>query len=111
MELIVDFFFAKVWLPGIGGLSTVLFGTIFSFLIIAAKGPVKVHAKLLSKPMVRMWTKFLGEEKMSEWIDTDEKVLFGKEKENASSPDKDKNLHMMSIPKAKLVHDSPYTTN
>jgi hypothetical protein len=89
-----------VWQPGIGGLSTVLFGAAFSFIVIAidrSKSP-KVHAKLLSKPFIRLWNKLKGEEKMKEWIDYDDKVLFGKENQK----DETKQLPLGAIPKAKL---------
>lgn len=73
-----------------------------------------MHAKLLSKPFIRLWNRILGEERMNEWIDYDEKVLFGKEKTQNATVDTDggaewaKDLEMTSIPKAKFTPDSPY---
>jgi hypothetical protein len=93
--------------------STVIFGTIFSFIVIAAtrnQPNKKVHAKLLSKPFIRLWNKIRGEDKMNEWIDYDEKVLYGKEKTQQQEPKKNGSLdlRMDMIPKAKLAQDSPY---
>lgn len=71
-----------IWQPGIGGISTLVFGLVFSFLVILIDKSQrkKVHAKLLSKPLITMWNKILGESTMQKWIDYDETVGFGKGK-------------------------------
>lgn len=72
----------SVWQPGIGTLSTLVFGIVFSLLVILLDKTKKhkVHAKLVSKPFTTFWNKILGKSMMQNWIDYDEKVLFGKEK-------------------------------
>jgi len=80
--LVRMFSVSYVWQPGIGGLSTVVFGIIFSYLVIVfdKSQRKKVHARLLCKPFIRLWNRLLGEKRMLNWIDFDENVKFGKEK-------------------------------
>jgi len=105
-----------IWQPGIGELSTIIFGLIYSFIIIglSKKKIKKVHVKLLSKPFMRMWNALLGPERMKDWVDYDPAVKFGKENMDTvvdpSAPAKDVDDFQMGsmIPKAKFVKDSPY---
>lgn len=80
--LVQMFTTSYIWLPGIGTFSTLVFGIIFSLLVIVfdKTKKKKVHAKLLSKPLIIMWNKILGESWMQNWIDYDETVGFGKGK-------------------------------
>lgn len=78
--LVQVFTTSYMWQPAVGALSTVVFGIFFS-LIVNLFWPgkrKKVHAKLLSKPFIRLWSTLLGESRMDNWIDYDEKVVFGK---------------------------------
>lgn len=71
-----------IWQPGVGALSTMVFGIFFSSLVILfnKNREKKVHASLLSKPFIRLWNKVFGESRMQNWIDYDDKVVFGKGK-------------------------------
>jgi len=71
-----------MWMPGIGTLSTIVFGILFSLLVIAfdSSKKKKVHARLLSKPFIKLWNTILGKSRMENWIDYDENVVFGKGK-------------------------------
>jgi len=96
-----------IWQPGIGELTTIIFGLAYSFIIIAlSKKRQKVHVKLLSKPFMRMWNAIFGPERMKNWVDYDPKVKFGKENDEPVVVKDD--FQMESIPKAKFVKDSPY---
>jgi len=65
-----------IWQPGVGALSTIVFGIFFSCLVILfdRSKKKKVHAKLLSKPFIKLWNKVLGKSRMENWIDYDDKV-------------------------------------
>lgn len=82
--LVQMFTTSYIWLPGIGGITTLIFGILFSVLVIAFDKTArkKVHYKLLSKPLIIMWNKILGESRMEKWIDYDETIGFGKGKIN-----------------------------
>lgn len=71
-----------IWQPGVGALSTIVFGIFFSLLVILfdKSKKKKVHARLLSKPFIRLWNKVLGKSRMLNWIDYDDNVVFGKGK-------------------------------
>lgn len=80
--LIRMFSTSYIWQPGVGALSTIVFGIFFSSLVILFKKnrEKKVHARLLSKPFIRLWNKVFGESRMQNWIDYDDEVVFGKGK-------------------------------
>lgn len=67
-----------IWQPGIGCVSTLLFGAFFSFVIIAVnrKSIKRVHKNLLSKPWLRFWERIFSQEKLSEWIDYGDEETF-----------------------------------
>jgi sodium-coupled monocarboxylate transporter 8/12 len=61
-----------IWLPGIGGVTTLIFGLIFSAIINAkAKGILKVNKSLLSKPFLRLWKLCFGQKHLDKWVDYD----------------------------------------
>lgn len=68
-----------IWQPGVGTLSTIIFGIFFSCLVILfdKSQKKKVHARLLSKPFIKLWNKVLGKKRMENWIDYDDTVVFG----------------------------------
>lgn len=76
--LVQMFSLSYIWQPGVGTISTIVFGIFFSILvmIIDKSKRKKVHAKLLSKPFIRLWNKVLGKELMDKWIDYDDTVEF-----------------------------------
>ncbi|KAG4068534.1 hypothetical protein HA402_004875 [Bradysia odoriphaga] len=76
--LIRMFSISYIWQPGVGTLSTIVFGIFFSALVILIDKSKrkKVHAKLLSKPFIRLWNKIFGKSRMDNWIDYDDKILF-----------------------------------
>lgn len=80
--LIRMFSTSYIWQPGVGALSTIVFGIFFSSLVILFKKnrEKKVHARLLSKPFIKLWNKVFGESRMQNWIDYDDEVVFGKGK-------------------------------
>jgi len=60
---------------------------------------------------MRMWNAILGQERMSNWVNYDPNVKFGKENDNVNVDTdaiKVDDFQMGSIPKAKFVKDSPY---
>lgn len=80
--LIRIFTTSYIWLPGAGVLSTIVFGTLFSLLVILIdkNRRKKVHARLLSKPFIKLWNKVFGKSFMDEWIDYDDTVVFNEVK-------------------------------
>lgn len=67
-----------IWQPGIGCVTTLIFGILFSYIIIALKKhpKEKVHTSLLSKPWLSLWEKIFGKESMSNWVDYGEVETF-----------------------------------
>lgn len=80
--LVQVFTTSYMWQPCVGALSTMVFGIFFSLLVnlFCRSKRKKVHVKLLSKPLIRLWNTVFGESRMLNWIDYDEKVVFGKGK-------------------------------
>lgn len=76
--LVRMFSISYIWQPAVGTLSTIVFGIFFSALVILldSSKKKKVHARLLSKPFIKLWNAVLGESRMSNWIDYDDKVVF-----------------------------------
>ncbi|OXA57937.1 Sodium-coupled monocarboxylate transporter 1 [Folsomia candida] len=64
-----------IWQPGIGVVSTLFFGAVFSIIVtsINRKHVKKVPARLLSKPFIKLWNKVIGDARMRQWIEYDNK--------------------------------------
>ncbi len=61
-----------IWQPGIGGLSTLFFGLIFSALVLLRKKRApRVNESLLSVPFTNMWKRLFGMEYLEKWVDFD----------------------------------------
>lgn len=76
--LVRMFSISYIWQPGVGSISTIVFGLFFSILVILIDKSQRkrVHARLLSKPLIRLWNAVLGKATMDKWIDYDDKVVF-----------------------------------
>lgn len=56
-------------------MSTLFFGAVFSIIVtsINRKHVKKVPARLLSKPFIKLWNKVIGDARMRQWIEYDNK--------------------------------------
>ncbi|XP_035714103.1 sodium-coupled monocarboxylate transporter 1 [Folsomia candida] len=72
-----------MWQPGIGIVSTLIFGILFSSLVSALfpQRYPKVKSNLLSRPFVRLWNKMFGVKCMQQFID------YGEHSDNNNNAD------------------------
>jgi len=88
-----------VWQPGVGGITTFVFGIIFSAIVLAIRknqGP-KVNESLLSIPFTRLWKKLFGKAYVDKWIDFDSPEHCGGVKHTPHNPDVELELPRISI--------------
>ncbi|ODM96987.1 Sodium-coupled monocarboxylate transporter 1 [Orchesella cincta] len=69
-----------MWQPGIGCVSMLILGSLFSFIVILfdRQSIPKVHKNLISPPWLRFWERCCGREVMSNWVDYDKCETFRK---------------------------------
>lgn len=102
--------FSYIWLPGIGGLSTVIFGALFSFIIlnIDKKSERKVNKSLLSKPFLRLWKKCFGEEYMANYVDSESPPFRGGSSSVVDKTADSTDSSNYAIPRATLSKEDRY---
>jgi hypothetical protein len=66
------FSLSYIWLPGVGFVSTLILGILFSAVVFLAnrrKSNMRVNTKLMSQPFVKFWVWVFGQERMETVVD------------------------------------------